>query len=804
MSYPIQPSFTAGELAPSLYARVDLAKYAVGARTMYNAFCHTYGGVSNRGGTEFIGEVSDSDNATRVIDFQFSVTQAYILEFGNQTMRVIKDGGYVLDGGSPYEIVTPYLSADLFEIMVAQTADTLYLTHQNYEPRSLTRLDHDDWDLEVVPFIDGPYLAYESGDEAFEFTPTVQTAGDSGTMTCNAEFFTTGMVGSFFRLGYADAEDSAVIDWGYVTIDSYTSSTEVAITVVADLGFDYIINGDFEDGEANWTNESTGGGTFTVTSNDAYLSEVAGSDVAAMMQASAVPDGSALLLTVVTGGTMANPVRVQIGTTEKGNQVATLDCTSTTTTYTETFTATQDLLYVYAYTNGSSTGDSIISSVSLTFANLTTSEWRAAAFTSDYGYPAAVAFFEQRLIFGGTIAYPQTAWCGNTANYPNFGFNSPRLDSDAFSFTLDARQMNAIKWMFPQQELIIGTAGSEYKVSGGSSSDSMTPTSILARVQSHNGTVSVAPLVVNYTLLYLQRSANAVRDFEYTEANAQYIGNNISVIANHLFKNHTIVDWAYAEIPHSVLWCVRDDGVLLGLTYMKEHDVWGWHWHTTEGGFFESVAVIPGNGSTTGDDEAYFVVRRTIDGNSVRYVERMMPRITDESTYDYYFVDSGLTYTGSAVTTVSGLDHLEGESVVALADGSVVRGLTVVGGSVTLPVPATLIHVGLPYVSDLGTLDVAYADDMGSDQGRTKAVSEVSVFVEDTRSLFAGPDADNLVEVPFRTDGISDDPIGLETGIKNVSIPSGYTTSSKVYFRVEDPVPMTILSVVPNLDVSEF
>lgn len=802
MTYPIQPSFTGGELSPSLYARVDLAKYAIGAKTMLNFLCHPHGGVSNRAGTYYIGEVADSTKEHRLIPFQFSVTQSYMLEFGDNTMRVIKDSGYVLDGTSvsAYEISTPYGEDDISAIMYAQTADTMYLAHGSYPPQVLTRLDHDDWTMTETSFTDGPYLAYQDGDSDYSFTPSVRAVGATGTMTCSASFFNSNMVGSYFRLGYEDAENPSDIDWGHVTIDGYNFPTEVTITVVTALGFDYTVNGDFVSGENNWEDKSTGNGTLSVVGGVAVLNEVAGSDVAAMQQAMAVPDGASLTLSVTTGDTLANNLRILAGSTEGGSQFAAFSATNTGTTYTSTFTATTDLVYVKIYTNGSSTGDSKVSLVELTTANLSTANWRESAFTAEHGYPATVAFFEQRLLFGGTSGYPQTIWCSKTAEYTNFGFTTPLVASDAFSFTLDSMQMNAIRWMFPMQELVVGTAGAEYKISGGSSSDSMTPTSILARVQSRNGSSLLLPEVVNYTLVYLQRGGALVRDFSYSDTEAQYVGINLSIIAQHLFTGYTIVDWAYAELPDSVLWCVRSDGTLLGFTYMREHDVWGWHQHTTDG-LFESVGVIPGD---TQDDEVYFVIKRTINGSDVRYVEKLMPRITDTGTYDYFFVDSGLTYTGVATTTLTGLDHLEGETVVALANGTVIEDLVVSGGSVTLSETTTLAHVGLPYISDLETLNINFSDDQGTSQGRRKVIPSITVRFQETRALWAGPDSSHLVEIPFRTNAMDESPIPLYTGDKQVKLKAGYDTNGRLLLRNIDPVPVTILGVIPDVEISDI
>ncbi len=138
-----QPSFTAGVLAPALWARVDLAKYATGLKTARNLFIHPHGGASNRAGFEFIDEVKFSINYTRLIPFQFNTEQSYILEFGWGYIRVFRNGGVILSAVIPYEVVTTYSYLELFDIVYIQEADVMYLTHPSHPVRKLSRLADD-------------------------------------------------------------------------------------------------------------------------------------------------------------------------------------------------------------------------------------------------------------------------------------------------------------------------------------------------------------------------------------------------------------------------------------------------------------------------------------------------------------------------------------------------------------------------------------------------------------------------------------------------------------------------------------
>ena len=213
-------SFVSGEFSAKLDGRIDFGKYDKSCKTLENFLVHPQGAATRRVGTQFISEVKDSSKKTRLIPFEFSTTQTYILEFGNQYMRVYKDKGQVLSGGSPFEISTPYLEAELFEIKFAQSADILYITHPNHAVRKLSRTGHTNWTLTEVDFINGPYLAVNT--TSTTLTPSVTTG--TGTLTSSQNLFAATDVGRLVSLNN-----------GYVKITGFTSATVVDIEVKSDL-----------------------------------------------------------------------------------------------------------------------------------------------------------------------------------------------------------------------------------------------------------------------------------------------------------------------------------------------------------------------------------------------------------------------------------------------------------------------------------------------------------------------------------------------------------------------------------------
>jgi len=424
-------------------------------------------------------------------------------------------------------------------------------------------------------------------------------------------------------------------------------------------------------------------------------------------------------------------------------------------------------------------------------------------FSGAGNYPRAVTFIQQRLALASTDAEPQAVYLSQTANYENFGYASPAKDSDAITFRMRARQVNIVRSMLAARYgLLLLTSSAEWVVTGGSASDAITPSAIVIANQGYRGAAAVQPIAVGETVLFAQRSGGVIRDFSYSYGDDAWVGKDLTIMSRHLFENRSIKAWAYAQAPGSIVWVVLDDGSLVSLTYMKEHEVWAWTRHESgAGAVFEDVTCI----AEGGEDVPYFVVRRTIGGETRRYVERLHSRAFDH-VEDAFFVDCGLTYAGAPVAHLSGLGHLEGCEVVALADGNVVRGLTVEGGAVSLPVAASKIHIGLSYAAVLQTLDLdlGMLNELGTVQGRFKSLSKVVLRVEKTRGIFIGPrdegrDSDRIVEFKQRSTEAWNEAIGLYTGDIDMAPPADWNRSGGLFVKQFDPLPMSILAIMPEV-----
>lgn len=669
---PITTNFTAGELSPQLEGRVDFNKYFNGVSEFLNFTAKPHGGAVRRSGFRHVAAVKTAGSVTRLIPFEFSTVQAYVIEMGDQYMRFYRNEGQVVDSG-PVEVATPYLEAELFDVQFAQSADVLYLVHPNHEPRKLERTSHIDWTLSVIDFTDGPYM----DDNTTETTLDPSAATGTGiTITASAvaginggDGFKSSDVGRLVAIEHSGT-------WGYAKITGFTSTTVVTADVVKDFN----------------------GATAVAT-------------------------------------------------------------------------------------------------------------WRLGTWSDTTGWPATVTFYEQRLMFAGATEFPQRIDGSKIGDFENFtpGTN----DDDPVSYTLAAGEVNAIRWINAGQVLLIGTVGGEWIMRSTTTGDPLTPTNVNVRRQTTYGSAAIRPLRIGNAVLFMQRAGRKLRELVYQFETDAYVAPDLTLLAEHVSEGG-ITDIAYQQEPDSVVWCVRADGTLLGLTYDRPQDVVGWHRHIVGGSFgagqavVESVAAIPNPAGTA--DQLWAVVKRTVNGATARYVEFMEDGF-DGSTAaeDAFFVDSGLSYSGAAATVMSGLEHLEGQTVSVLADGAVVPDKVVASGQITLPDPATKVHAGLAFTSRLKTMRIEAGAQDGTAQGKTKRIHRATVRLFRTLGLKIGTDAAKLDTVPFRTGAdLMDAAPPLFTGDKRVALRGGWNTEGRVVIQQDQPLPMHVIALMPQLQTNDL
>ena len=710
---PIQNSFNAGELSPQLKGRVDLReKYDNGCETLENFLPQIHGPARKRPGTRFVREVKDSTKNTRLISFEYSTEQAYILEFGDEYIRFYKDGGVILSGGSPYEIVSPFDHEDLMDIHFAQSADVMYLAHPSYPPYKLARTGHTSWTITEVEFDWPPF-----NDENVTSTTisASATTGSGITLTASSATFNAQMVGGYFRFSeiieskYDEWQTSKSVSSGdyrhydgnlYKATSSATTGTRPPIHT----------EGTESDGAVNWEYQHSGAGYAEIT---AYSST-----------------------------------------------------TSVTATVIKTLPSSA--------TSG-------------------VKSWSEGAWSDWNGYPKTVSFYEDRLWFAGTLARPQTLWASTSGDYENHQYGTN--DDDALNYTINSQDVNTIEWLMPGKVLAVGTSGGEFIVSASSLDEAITPTNVRIVPYTTYGSINIRPYKIGNAIVFVQRSARKVRELAYNFESDSYVAPNMTILAEHITR-FGVIDMAYQQEPNQIVWTPCSCGTLIGMTYERAEDVVGWHRQVLTGNV-KSVASIP---HWDGDqDVVWMVVERTIDGSTVKYIEYLEKYLTDDYAF---FVDSGLTYDGSPATTISGLDHLEGEEVAILADGYVHPNQTVTSGEITLQSAASIVNIGLPYTATMKTMPLEAGAADGTAQGKTMRINNIVLRIHETGpGLWYGPNTTTMDEYQFRgSTALMNQPVPLYTGDTNaLPWPGEYEQTPQITIQHRLPLPCTLIAVMPQV-----
>lgn len=432
-------------------------------------------------------------------------------------------------------------------------------------------------------------------------------------------------------------------------------------------------------------------------------------------------------------------------------------------------------------------------------------------------WPERVAFHQQRLLFAATVLNKQTIWGSKANSFLDFGISSPLLDSDAVTFTLASGEHNRIQWLQSSKALNVGTLGNEWTVLGGVSG-ALSPKSggVLATRQTNIGGEPYKPLMIGMATLFVERHGRTISEFIYDYAYDSYKTSDITILAPHLTESYSITTWAYQQAPDSIIWCTRSDGVLLGLTYQREHKVAGWHRHYTDG-FFLAVCCIPGQSR---EDEVWVIVRRVIGGADKYYLEKMAPRpIRGTSPMGLCYADSYVSYpsgyytnpmtqTGAATDTISGLGHLEGEEVSVLADGLVHPPVTVTSGTITLNDTYTNVIIGLPYGTKITPHLPDVAISTGTTLGRTQRITKLDIDLYKTLGgIIARTDADNGTfeeELLYREESDTvNTPAPLFTGWKKFDFFEGFNVYPTYSIIQRQPLPLTVRCVVDTIEVYE-
>jgi hypothetical protein len=749
---PAFTNFTAGELSPRLDGRTDVGKYFNGCKKLQNFVVHPHGGASRRPGTVFVREVKNSAHNARLIPFEFNVTQTYILEFGDTYFRIHKDGGTVVTGSpaAPVEVTTPYAHTDLDKLKFTQSADVMYLVHPDFAPRKITRTSHTAWTITEVDLLRGPMAE----DNATSTTLVASARTGSVTVTASTSTFASNDVGRLIRLHE-----------GFAKITAFSSATSVTATVQENA-----------DGRAELMPSYTAT-TISAHEGDPSATGLEHNDRFQDSSGQFVSQGFKVGMKVsVTGFTDSN-----------NNESSAIIVKVTDDTL---------LLAPSSDLTDEAAGDSVTISGNLT----ASTDWALGAFSASTGHPSAVAFYEQRLVFASTTEQPQTLFFSVGGSFEDFAAGTDA--DDALTYTLGSNQVNIIRYLQAGRVLLVGTSGGEFVVT--SSEDApLSPTNAVVKRQATYGSADIQPVQVANVTLFVQRAKRKLRELVFDLNTDSYQAPDMTILAEHI-TDGGIKEMSLQQEPDNVVWCVLENGKFVGMTYRREENVIAWHEHLIGGefssdafGHVESVATIPGD---LNEDDTYLVVKRTINGGTKRYIEYFSSFDFGDDVEDAFFVDSGLTYSGSAATSISGLDHLEGETVSILANGAVHPNKTVSSGSVTLDYSVTKAHIGLNFSSTLQTMRIEAGGTEGTAQGKTKRIHEVVLRLFRTVGVKVGSSETELDRIPFRSSAAAmTAAIPLFTGDKEIEFRGGFDTDGFVVVQQDQPLPLTIIGIFPRL-----
>ena len=431
------------------------------------------------------------------------------------------------------------------------------------------------------------------------------------------------------------------------------------------------------------------------------------------------------------------------------------------------------------------------------------------SFSDTTGHPSSVTFFEQRLVFAGTNEEPQTLFFSKVNEYENFddGYHTSVTDTSAMIYTIASNKVNSIRFLSAQRSLIAGTVGGEFVVSASGTTQPITPTNIQIQRQTSYGSANVDAIQVANVTMFLQRAKRKIRELTYSFDFDSYVAPDMTILAENITESG-IKELSYQQEPESILWGVREDGRLVGLTYQRSEDVVGWHIHEIGGSFgndsfghVENLATIPGDAD---EDDLYMVIKRTVNGSTRRYVEYLENYDYGTNIADAFFVDSGLKYSGSATNTISGLDHLEGETVAVLADGATHPDKTVSNGSISLDRNVTKASIGLGYTSLLQTMRIEAGAAEGVAQGQTKRIHDVTIRLLASVGVEIGSDINNMERIPFRSSANPMDvAISPFTGDKQVEFRGDFETDGFIFVRQTQPLPINIIGIYPRVTTNE-
>lgn len=727
--------------------------------------------VVERGPVKFrVGTTSGADDyiTTTILEtgthsLAFTPTTAFYVQFeGIERLNKIVLS-CAIEAAGVMTLTTPYEEADLGLIRTEQSADVVFVACEGHQQRRIERRGTYSWSIVEYKTSNGPFNF--NGDDSISLTPGALSGNT--TLTASRPVFNADHVGALFELTHTGQVASASLS----ASDTYTLTIRVtgvdagrvfAISVTGTWTGTLTLQRSFDDESTGFTDVETYTGNTTKSFDDTLDNSIVWYRIG--FKAAAYGSGTAVVQLSFPGGSGTGVCRVLTYNSTTSVDVEVLDDFSNTTA---------------------------------------TFDWREGAWSERRGWPTSVALHEGRLWWAGNDRF----WGSGADDYVDFDDNQEG-DAAPIDRSIGAGPIATINWLVSTERLIAGADASVLQAKSSSFDEPLTPTNFNLKAFSTQGSARLGAAKVDNRIIYVQASNRRVYQVLF-DINIQTYKTADLTRLNEEIGLPGFVDIAIQRQPDTSIHFVREDGKVAVLLFDQDDGVEAW-WLFETDGEVEAAYVLPG----ALEDSVYYVVKRTINGQTKRYHEKWSRLDECEGGTLNKQADCFVTYTGVATSTITGLSHLEGEEVVVWADGadfSAGRGAdqvtyTVSGGQITLDESVTNAVVGLPYAATFKSAKLAYAAGGGTALTMTKKVDHVGLIMAHThyQGLYYGDDENSLWPLPLveDADDTAADTVWEQYDKDMIEISGVWDTDSRLWLKAYAPRPVTVMAAVLSIQTN--
>lgn len=711
------------------------------------------GSTSN--GTDYI---ADTELGTGVHSLAFTpTTSSFWVKVYNQNERLALLDSVNVESAGAVALTSPWTAGDIDKLRYTQSGDILFVACEGYQQRRILRRSSRSWSIDRYQTTDGPFRIENVS------TTTLTPSGLTGNITITSSTVSSSGI---FRSGHVGALFS-ITSVGQTVQDSFSAendfSNHIRVTGIGEgRRFGYVVAGTF---------------TATVTLQRSFDEGGSWQDVTSV--------------TTVTNTTYLDALDNEIVWYRIG--IKTGDYTSDTADVTLSYSSGSitGVARITGFTNTTSVSAEVLTAMGGT----TASDVWAEGEWSDYrGWPTAVTMHDSRLFWAGQDKF----WGSVTDQFYTF---DPDFEGDAgpINRSIGYGPVETINWLLSLNRLMAGTAGSEVTCRSSSFNEPLTPTNFTPKDSSNQGSAEVAAIKLDNKGLFVQRSGRALYEMAYDVAGEDFVPEDLTLLIPEI-GDPGITSIAAQRKPDTRVHCVRSDGTVGVLIFDRRENVICWVDVETTGSV-EDVCVLPG----TEEDYVYYSVKRTIGGTDYRYLEKWALESEARGATINKLADS-FVYAAAAASTLTGLDHLEGQEVVAWGNGQDLGTFTVSGGMITLHASTTYTHrcAGLTYRARFESAKLAYAMSGRSGLGLRKKIDYLGLILADThpQGLEFGPSFDTLDPMPQteRYAEVDQDAVWDEYDSEPVEFPGEWNTDARLCLEANAPRPCTVLAALIEMD----